>query len=193
MVAVKKLGHDVVRGVDLVWGTQRPSATPPRRVPLPTPPRPGMFAAGTVTDAARPGVLATGIPSMTSLTALARAIATEISFERAAQRLQQEACRITRASEALCVMFDWPRRIAYTLQGTITNDSVKELVADVAGSGRRSLIGNALLEPLGPAPSRVVLALRKPPGGTFSTQEIAMISTLALGLATSFDRLVTRR
>ena len=50
--------------------------------------------------------------------------------ERAAQRLQQEACRITRASEALCVMFDWPRRIAYTLQGPIGNENAVPKVGE---------------------------------------------------------------
>ena len=151
-----------------------------------------MFATGTVTNAAKPGVLATGAPSMTDLSALATMIASESSFERAAIRLQRDACRLARAAEALCVVFDWPRRAARTVQGPIANESVKELVAQVAGSGHRSIIGNALLEPIGPAPSRAVLALRKPTGATFSAQEIAMISTLALGLATSIDRLIQR-
>lgn len=163
-----------------------------RRAALPPPLPPRVFANGTVTSA-KPGVLATGIPSMTDLTALAKAIANEQSFERAALRLQTEACRLARVTEALCVVFDWPRRAAWTLQGPITNESVKELVAQVAGSGHRSILGNALLEPIGPAPSRAVLALRKPPGGTFSVQEIAMVSTLALGLASSIDRLIARR
>jgi hypothetical protein len=239
VVAVKKLGHDAVTSVDLVWAKPRHAMTPTRgvpaspaarsapmtsrsseesaasmttlrgaplplrRVPMATPARPApppipygvtapvrVFAAGTVTNAARPGVLATGIPSMTDLTALARAIANESSFERAAKRLQIEACKLTRAAEALCVVFDWPRRAAWTIQGPIGNEQVKELVAQVAGSGHRSIIGNALLEPIGPAPSRAVLALRKPTGATFSHQEIAMISTLALGLAASIDRLI---
>lgn len=171
----------------------RPSSPPPLpRAARALPPLPSAFAVGTVANAARPGVLATGIPSMTELTALARTIATEISFEHAALRLQRETCRLVRATEAMCVVFDWPRRAAWTLQGPITNESVKELVAQVAGSGHRSIIGNALLEPIGPAPSRVVLALRKPTGATFSVQEVAMISTLTLGLATSFDRLSRR-
>ncbi len=142
---------------------------------------------------ARPGVIATGVPSMTALTDLAKAIASESSFERAAARLQQEACKLARAAEALCVVFDWPRRAAWTITGPIANESVKELVAEVAGSGHRSIIGNALLEPIGPAPSRAVLALRKPTGATFSVSDIAMISTLALGLASSIDRLISRR
>lgn len=149
------------------------------------------FATGTVT-AAKPGVLATGA-SMTDLTTLAKDIANESSFERAAVRLQREACRLVRAAEAVCVVFDWPRRAAWTVQGPIANESVKELVAQVAGSGHRSIIGNALLEPIGPAPSRAVLALRKPTAATFSVQEVAMISTLAMGLATSIDRLINRR
>jgi hypothetical protein len=141
-------------------------------------------------NAARPGVIASGIPSMTDLTELARAIASEQSFEHAALRLQNEARRLVRVSEVLCVAFDWPRRAAWTLAGPIANVQVKELIAEVAGSGHRSIINSALLEPIGPAPSRAVLALRKPTGATFSVQEIAMVSTLALGLASSIDRLL---
>ena len=203
VVAVKKLRHDAVTNVDLVWKTQ-PPPLPQRRMPMatparPAPPPPRVFAAGTVTNAARPGMLMTGVTStvrpevsMTDLTALARTIAAEQSFDRAAIRLQHEACRLVRATEALCVVFDWPRRAAWTVQGPIVNESVRELVAQVAGSGRRSILGNALLEPIGPAPSRVVLALRKPTGATFSVQEVAILSTLALGLAASFDRLISR-
>lgn len=160
--------------------------------PSAMPPAPRVFATGTVTSA-KPGTMSTGVSSMTDLTTLARAIASESSFERAAVRLQAEACRLVRAAEGLCVVFDWPRRAAWTVNGPIANEAVKELIAEVAGSGHRSIIGSALLEPIGPAPSRAVLALRKPTGATFSSQEIAMVSTLAMGLATSIDRLVNRR
>lgn len=142
---------------------------------------------------ARPGVIASGIPSISDLTALARAIANENDFDRAARRLQFEACRLAQATEALCVVFDWPRRIAWTVQGVIGNEQVRELVAAVAGSGRRSILGNALLQPIGPTPSRAVLALRKPIGATYSVSEVAMVSALATGIAPSIDRLIAWR
>lgn len=174
-----------------------PHALPTRRMAAVPPPRPVVFATGTQPAAIRyepprPGVIASGIPSMTDLTALAVAIAHETSFDRAAIRLQDETRKLARATEALCVVFDWPRRAAWTMSGPIVNESVKELVAGVAGSGQRSIINNALLQPIGPAPSRVVLALRKPPGATFTVQEIAIISTIAIGVTSSLYRLLDR-
>ena len=161
--------HDV----EVVWA-----------MPAPAP----RLARGTISGPAQPGA----IPSITDLTNLARGIATEINFERAALRLQRDAARLANAVEAVCVVFDWPRRAAWTVRGAINNESVKELVAEVAGSGRRSVVGNALLQPIGPAPARAVLALRKPPGATFTIAEISMISVLTDGLASSINRLVTR-
>ena len=129
---------------------------------------------------------------MRDLAALASAITAETSFQRAAFRLQMGARWLTGAAEGVVAVFDWKRRTAWTLQGTITNPSVKDLVAQVAGSGQRSVLGNALLEPIGPSPARVVLALRKPHGGHFTNSEIAMMNALSMHIAPSLERLLGR-
>jgi hypothetical protein len=171
---VKRLRPDAVTAVELVW------TVPPPVLPLPRP---------------RPGVLASPLappplPSMHELTAISVAIAAEVTFDAAALRFQREARRLTRSTEALCVGFDWPRRIAWTVHGRIANEAVKELVAQVAGSGRWSLLGNALLLPIGAVPARVVLALRRPSGSSFQLAEAAMVSALCGGVAPTFERLI---
>jgi len=63
-----------------------------------------------------------------------------------------------------------------------------ELVAGVAGSGRRSLIGNALVAPIGPAPARAVIALRR--STPFRSPDIELVAGLANGVASAFERLL---
>lgn len=141
---------------------------------------------------ARAGVMATPLPplpSMQELAGVSRAVAAEATFADAARRLEHEARRLTRSSEALCVALDWARRRAWSADGEISNPAVIDLVADVAGSGKPSLIGNALVVPIGSAPARAVLALRRP--GTYQRHEAGMVSALCGGVAPVFERLAT--
>jgi hypothetical protein len=128
------------------------------------------------------------LPSMHDLTAVSRAIAAEITFAGAARRLEDEAKRLTRSAEALCVAFDWARRRAWSATGPIENTAVIELVAQVAGSGKWSMFGNALIVPIGQTPARAVLALRRP--GTYQLAEAGLVSALAGGVAPTFERLL---
>jgi hypothetical protein len=167
---MKRLRPDAVTSVELIW-----TMPPP---PLPLAP-------------AKPGVLATpvaSLPSMQELAAITRAIAAERTFRDASGRLQRELGRLTRSAEAVCVAIDWPRRIAWTGDGLVTSEPVMELVAGVAGSGRRSLIGNALVAPIGPAPARAVIALRR--SAPFRSPDIELVAGLANGVAETFERLL---
>ena len=155
---------------------------PPRPVPPPLPPP---------LPRARLGVLATPLPPLPSMQELAnvsRAITAEVTFEDAARRLEQESRRLTRSSEARCVVFDWVRRRAWSGGVAVTNSSVIDLVADVAGSGKWSMIGNALVVPIGSAPARAVLALRRP--GNYQGHEAGMVSALCGGVAPAIERLL---
>lgn len=161
---------EAVTAVELVW------TVPPPVLPLP-----------------RPGVIATPLspaplPSMHDLAEVSRAIAAEATFAGAARRLELEARRITRSTEALCVAFDWARRAAWSAQGPIGNEAVVDLVAQVAGSGRWSMIGNALVVPIGQAPARAVIALRRT--GTYQLAEAGFMSALAGGIAPAIERLL---
>jgi hypothetical protein len=169
--AIKRLRPDAVTAVELIW------TVPPPVMPL---------------APARPGVLATPFAaSMQELTDIARAISAETTFHAAAIRIQRELCRLTRSAEGLCVAFDWVRRRASTAEGTVVSEQVVELVAQVAGSGRRTLIGNALLVPIGPAPARAVIALRRTT--PFRPPDIELVAGLANGVAGAFQRLLSAR
>lgn len=170
MTSIKRLRPDAVTSVELIW------PVPPPVLPL---------------APARPGVLATPLTSMPSpheLTEIVCAVAAETTFAAAALRLQRETCRLTRATEALCVAFDWPRRLAWTADGALAAEQVKELIAQVAGSGRRTVIGNALVAPIGTAPARAVIAVRR--ATPFRLFEIEMVVGLAHGVAAAFERLL---
>jgi hypothetical protein len=177
-----------VTSVELIW-TVPPAARPA------APPRPRVLATGTTTSAVPVGPMAavpprapTPFPAMHELTAIAVAIAAETTFDGAAIRLQREVARLTGSTEALCVAFDWPRRLARTVTGILGSEQVTELIAQVAGSGRRSLLGTALLVPIGPAPACAVLALRR--ATAFEPHEAELVAGLAAGLAPTFERLL---
>jgi len=167
---VKRARPEAVTAVELVW------TVPPPVLPLPRP---------------RAGVMATPfhpLPSMHDLAAVSRAISAEATFVSAARRLELEARRMTHSTEAMCVAFDWARRTAWSAQGPIANQAVVELVAQVAGSGRWSMIGNALVVPIGQAPARAVIALRR--SGTYQLAEAGLVSALAGGVAPAIERLL---
>lgn len=145
--------------------------------------------AGRPRDAVR--ALGTGAQptAMQHLTAVAAALAGESSLQAGALRLQQDACRILHLRDALLFWIDWPHRLAWTVNGRVSHD-LEEAVIHAAGSGKRGMLAGAVIEPLGPAPARAVLALRKPSGLAFTPSELTVISTLATSIAPAFDRLI---
>lgn len=166
----KRSRPEAVTDVQLVW------SVPPPVLPL--------RRAGRSTPVVPP-------PTLQDLSAAARAIAGETTFEGAAERIEREACRLTGCVEALCVAFDWARRRAWTSRGELVAPQVKELVIEVAGRGRRQVLGSALVAPIGPAPARAVLALRRRSGG-YAPADLAAITALTGGVATTLARLLAR-
>lgn len=130
--------------------------------------------------------------AMQYLTALASALASETSLQAGVARVQRDASQIFRVRDALILWIDWPHRMAWTIEGRVGHD-VEEAVLDVAGSGKRGFLGGAIIEPLGPPPTRAVLALRKPSGLGFAATELAVIGTLASSIAPALDRLIRAR
>jgi hypothetical protein len=129
------------------------------------------------------------MPSMHELATIARNLASATSLLPGVLTLQRDVGKLLRASDVLCIWIDWPRGIAYCSSGRVS-PQVHELVTQVAGSGRRSHVGGALVEPLGAAPARAVLALRRPSGAIFTSHELTILHTLAAGLAPVLDRLL---
>ena len=131
-------------------------------------------------------------PTMRDLAQLSSALTAETSLRVAIERLQRDAKKTLALREAVCFWIDWPHRTASTLEGRASHE-LEEAVIDVAGRGKRNLLASALLEPVGPAPTRAVLALRKPSGVPFTATELVIIQTLAANIAPALDKLIRAR
>jgi hypothetical protein len=129
---------------------------------------------------------------MLELSAAVRAVAAEPLLRPAVAALQREACRLTRATEATLVMADRERGM-WTLDGAVISDEMRELVAWVAGRGKREVFGHTLVEPIGGAPSRAVLVLRRPAYDRFTSEDVALVSALTGGVAATLHRLLGMR
>ncbi len=110
----------------------------------------------------------------------------------AALLLEREACRVTRSAEASCMAFDWARRTAWSIHGRVTFEQLVDLVAEVAGSGQRAIVGATLIEPIGTAPTRIVLAIRRR-ATRYDGSEIAALARLARAVAPRLEQLVAER
>jgi hypothetical protein len=128
------------------------------------------------------------LPSMRDLSRIATNLATAQTLSGAVIQLQRDIRKHLAVADALCVWIDWAHGTAWTVNGQV-GEQIQSLVTDVAGSGRRDVVHNTLLQPIGPSPARAVLALRRP-SGVFASTELVMISTLASGLAPTLDRLI---
>jgi biotin carboxyl carrier protein len=118
---------------------------------------------------------------------LARRIALQADLPAAMRVLHDGLSRLTDSPDAMCVLFDaalcsaWAVPIADAPRGL--DDQVQQLAARVAGSGRRAVLGHALVEPVGPAPARAVLMLRRPPTrAPYGELEIATVAAIAAAL-----------
>jgi hypothetical protein len=145
--------------------------------------------------AARPraegsGAFANPLPSMLELSAATRAVAAEAQLRPAIAVLQREACWLTRSFEATVITFDRARRTTWTLDGSVMSDEIHELVARVAGRGQREVFGHVLVEPIGTAPARAVLMVRRSAKAPFTPHDIALVAALVGGVAATLHRLL---
>ena len=130
--------------------------------------------------------------SPTVLTEIARRLAGESQLASAATSLQRALCKLLDINDAVVAWIDWPRRAAWTATGRLSLQT-EELVLQVAGSGHREVLGGAVIEPIGRAPARAALALRRPSGQRFGSDECYAIATLAQAVAPTLDRLISGR
>ncbi|HEX7840032.1 MAG TPA: hypothetical protein VF469_21295, partial [Kofleriaceae bacterium] len=115
---------------------------------------------------------------------LVRRVALQADLPAAMRVLHHGLARLTDSSDAMCVFFDAALCSAWALPDGKTpcaiDDQVQQLVAQVAGTGRRAVLGRALVEPVGPAPARAVLVLRRPPtGAAYGDLDIATVAAIA--------------
>jgi hypothetical protein len=133
---------------------------------------------------------ASPLPSMLELSAATRAVAAEPTLAGALAALQRQACALTRSTTAAVVLFDGAKRIARTADGPITSAEFLDVVTRVASRGRREVFDDALVEPIGLAPSRAVLALWRPAARPFEPHDIALLAALVGGITATLHRLL---
>ena len=115
---------------------------------------------------------------------LARRIALQADLPAAMRVLHHGLSRLTDSPDVTCVLFDAALCSAWVVPDGSgrrgIDDQVQQLVARVAGSGRRAVLGHALIEPVGPAPARAVFLIRRPPTSTvYGDLEIATVAAIA--------------
>ena len=158
---------------------ERPSASTIPRLCAPVAPRP---LSPTSTAFASP------LPSMLALSAATRAVASQDTLAGALAALQRQACQLTRATSATVALFEGAKRAARTADGPITSNEFRDVVTRVASRGRRELFDDALVEPIGSAPARAVLALWRPT--SFEPYDIALLAALVGGVTATVHRLL---
>jgi hypothetical protein len=129
---------------------------------------------------------------MLALSAATRAVVAESHLGSAAAVLQREACRLTGACEATVIALDRTRGTLWTRDDSAMSDEIHRLVAHVAATGQRAVVGHALLEPIGGPPACAVLALRRRADEPFAASDLALVGALVGGVTATLHRMVER-
>jgi hypothetical protein len=127
---------------------------------------------------------------MLELSAATRAVAAEAQLRPAIAVLQREVCWLTRSQKATVMTFDGVRRTVWALDGLVSSVEIREIVARVATRGQREVFDRALIEPIGSAPARAVLALWRTQATRFEPDDIALVTALVGGVAATINRLI---
>jgi hypothetical protein len=86
------------------------------------------------------------------------------------------------ATDVLCARMDWARRTAWSTSGPVS-PRLQELVPEVAGSGRRIVLPNAILEPIGIAPAFGALVVKGAADRVLQTHTLRLIARIAARIA----------
>ena len=127
---------------------------------------------------------------MLALSAATRAVVAEPQLRPAVDALQREACRLTGATDATVIALDPTRGSLWTRDDSAMSDEVHRLVAHVAATGQRAVLGHALFEPIGGPPACAVLALRR--RDRFAADDLALLGALVGGVAAALRRRIER-
>jgi biotin carboxyl carrier protein len=160
-------------GPSLARGSDRALSQAP--APHPTP---------VLAEGSAPASLGLAPPLEREVFQLARRIAMQADLPAAMRVLYHGLSQLTGSPDAMCVFFDPALCATWAVPDgnapRALDDRVQQLVAEVAGSGRRAVLGHALIEPVGPAPARAVLVIRRPPAAeAYGSSEIATVAAIA--------------
>nr|HEX4318794.1 HlyD family efflux transporter periplasmic adaptor subunit [Kofleriaceae bacterium] len=117
---------------------------------------------------------------------LARRVALQPDVESAVRVLRTGAARLVNAPDVGCLFHDPRSPMPELPAGTVPSihDQAQHVVARVARTGERIALANALVEPVGPAPARAVLVVRRPAGHPpFGPLELALVQAIARAVA----------
>jgi hypothetical protein len=109
--------------------------------------------------------------------------------ERDIERFEIALARYLHTTNVLCAWMDWPRRVAWSTSGLLST-RLQELVPDVAGSGRRIALPNAIIEPIGSAPAWGALVVKGPADQVFQSHVPRLVARVAARIAPALERLI---
>lgn len=107
---------------------------------------------------------------------------------QAVQTLERDLVRALQLDHVLVVWIDWVHRRAWTPSGS-PSARLEDLAIEAAGTGRRLVLGNALIDPFGRAPARAVIAFKGAPERLFLPHTLRTIGRLTTRLGSAIDRL----
>ncbi len=103
-------------------------------------------------------------------------------------RFQTSLAPALGATDVLCVWMDWPRRIAWSIAGPVSA-RLQHIIPDVCGSGRRTVVANAIIEPVGPAPTRSAILVKGPGEQVLQPSTVRTIARIAARIGPALDRI----
>jgi hypothetical protein len=127
-----------------------------------------------------------------SFAALVEAFERAVSLKDGVSDLEHGLVEMLELENVMIVWMDWPRRIASSLVGRVS-PRLQELTPIVAGSGRRVVLGNAVIEPIGPAPARAVLVMKGAAERVFDRHMLRVLPRVAARIAPTLERLLAGR
>jgi hypothetical protein len=140
---------------------------------------------------ARPGTL--NSPALAPVSQHVAQVAAQPDFPAAIRTIHRAAIALTLSQNALCVLFAGGIAAAAPDGGPPRRLSadVRSLVERTALAGRRELLGRIAVEPIGPAPSRAVLIVHRPPASApYSFGELATLAAFAMQLQAVFAKIL---
>jgi membrane fusion protein (multidrug efflux system) len=128
--------------------------------------------------------------------ALARRIALQADLPAAMRVLHHGLSLLTDSPDVICVFFDAALCMPWVVPDGRArcelDDQMQSLLGQVASSGRRAVLERALVEPIGSAPARAVLLLRRPPTATpYGELQLATVAAVAAAVAGLVGHFVT--
>ena len=121
-------------------------------------------------------------PRIRQLVAMLEATPTIETVQRFEEGLAVELA----ATDVMCVWIDASSRTAWSVGGPLA-ERLQNIVPEIAEHGRRLVVGSAIVEPIGPAPSRAALIVKGSSLDVLQPAAVRMISRVAARIGPVLD------